>query len=54
VWTPATIFLVTEHLHHLLVRNMFRRDQIPGALLQLRPCRCPAVPRKAPGRPDIL
>ena len=26
-YTPATIFLVTDHLHHLLVRNYMRRDK---------------------------
>ena len=30
-WSPATIFVVSDHLHHLLVRNMFRRDPTPGA-----------------------
>ena len=29
-WTPATIFLVTDHLHHLLVKNYMRRDSAPG------------------------
>ena len=29
-WTPATIFLVTDHLHHLLVKNYLRRDRAPG------------------------
>jgi hypothetical protein len=26
-YTPATIFLVTDHLHHLLVKNYMRRDK---------------------------
>ncbi len=26
-WRPATIFVVTDHLHHLLVKNYMRRDQ---------------------------
>lgn len=29
-WTPATIFLVTDHLHHLIVKNYMRRDKAPG------------------------
>lgn len=29
-WTPATIFLATDHLHHLLVKNGMRRDKNPG------------------------
>ncbi len=29
-YTPATIFLVTDHLHHLLVKNMQRRDKASG------------------------
>lgn len=29
-WTPATIFLVTDHLHHLLVKNYMRRDKASG------------------------
>ena len=28
-WTPATIFLVTDHLYHLLVKNYMRRDTAP-------------------------
>eukprot|EP00889_Picochlorum_renovo_P001948 jgi/Picre1/28978/NNA_004372.t1 len=31
VYTPATIFLVTDHLHHLLVRNYMRRDKTSAA-----------------------
>lgn len=31
VWTPATIFLVTDHLYHLLVKNYMRRDKASGA-----------------------
>ena len=27
LYTPATIFLVTDHLHHLLVKNYMRRDK---------------------------
>lgn len=30
-YTPATIFLVTDHLHHLLVKNYLRRDKAPGS-----------------------
>ena len=30
---PATIFLVTDHLYHLLVKNYMRRDKAAGALL---------------------
>lgn len=26
-YTPATIFLVTDHLHHLIVKNYMRRDK---------------------------
>lgn len=26
-WSPATIFLVTNRLHHLLVQNMYRRER---------------------------
>lgn len=29
-WTPATIFLTTDHLHHLLVKNYMRRDSAEG------------------------
>ena len=29
-WTPATIFLVTDHLYHLLVKNYLRRDGAAG------------------------
>lgn len=32
IWTPATIFLVTDHLYHLLVKNYMRRDKAAGAL----------------------
>ena len=31
VYTPATIFLVTDHLHHLLVKNYMRRDKASAA-----------------------
>lgn len=31
VWTPATIFLVTDHLYHLLVKNYMRRDGASGS-----------------------
>ncbi len=31
MWTPATIFLVTDHLYHLLVKNYMRRDKASGA-----------------------
>ncbi|KDD74504.1 hypothetical protein H632_c1270p1 [Helicosporidium sp. ATCC 50920] len=30
IWVPATIFLVTDHLHHLLVKNYMRRDKASG------------------------
>lgn len=30
-WTPATIFLVVDHLHHLLIKNYMRRDKAPGS-----------------------
>lgn len=33
VYVPATIFLVTDHLYHLLVKNYMRRDKAAGALL---------------------
>lgn len=52
-WTPATIFVVTDHLHSLLVGNLFRRDQRPGA----RPARCPCSARPRPAgalAPQIL
>ncbi|KAL6774638.1 GSL1 [Auxenochlorella protothecoides x Auxenochlorella symbiontica] len=29
-WTPATIFLATDHLYHLLVKNYMRRDKDTG------------------------
>jgi PUB domain len=29
-WSPATIFVVSDHLHHMLIRNMFRRNPTPG------------------------
>lgn len=29
-WTPATIFVASDHLHHLLVKNGMRRDKAPG------------------------
>jgi hypothetical protein len=31
IWTPATIFLVTDHLYHLLVKNYMRRDKAAGS-----------------------
>lgn len=31
VYVPATIFLVTDHLYHLLVKNYMRRDKAEGA-----------------------
>lgn len=31
VYIPATIFLVTDHLYHLLVKNYMRRDKASGA-----------------------
>jgi hypothetical protein len=30
VYIPATIFLVTDHLYHLLVKNYMRRDKASG------------------------
>lgn len=30
VYVPATIFLVTDHLYHLLVKNYMRRDKAEG------------------------
>lgn len=30
-WTPGTIFLVTDHLYHLLVKNYMRRDGAAGS-----------------------
>ncbi|PSC69540.1 Callose synthase 5 [Micractinium conductrix] len=31
VYIPATIFLVTDHLYHLLVKNYLRRDKAAGS-----------------------
>jgi len=31
VYVPATIFVVTDHLYHLLVKNYMRRDKASGA-----------------------
>ncbi|KAK9815749.1 hypothetical protein WJX72_008855 [[Myrmecia] bisecta] len=30
VWSPATIFVASDHLYHLLVRNYMRRDKDSG------------------------
>ena len=45
-WTPSTIFVVTDHLVQLLVKNLFRRQGTAGrsslVLVPLRPSsRCP-------------
>ena len=33
-WSPATIFVVSDHLSQLIVKNLFRR-QATGAVLEL-------------------
>ncbi len=35
VYVPATIFLVTDHLYHLLVKNYMRRDKAEGGCLSV-------------------
>ena len=42
-WSPATIFVVTDHLNQLIVKNLFRRQGTAGALAP------PGLPVLAPG-----
>ena len=37
VYIPATIFLVTDHLYHLLVKNYMRRDKASGGRALVSP-----------------
>ena len=34
-WTPSTMFVVTDHLVQLLVKNLFRRQGTAGGLVPL-------------------
>lgn len=45
-WSPATIFVVSDHLHHLLVRNMFRRNPTPGIIVSDPISPLPSVSRR--------
>ena len=47
-WSPATIFVVTDHLVQLLVKNLFRRQGTAGSARS-----CTRLPSRARWCPHI-